>query len=238
MRMDRATPLLKRVCAASWQEIDVEAVGWLEPFEARICLSRVLDELQEAHTLSQLASLITPHATSDADQTETVPSNARADAENDVRTVLASLLGELRSVRTLEGEFARFLDHVEARPAVMPRTFTPPVGQKDVRRNARSSQADIGSASTSSTAVSSAPSVSATSSAAGGTAAVAQQNPATATSARPFERVAASLDQKVFRFEFTTAMVLWLEAQMTRRLFLVENNAAATTLPHNTTAPV
>jgi len=66
MRTDRAVHLLKTLVAQSWDEVDVDGVGWLEPFEARVVFSRVLERMENPEVATAIARAIAPTPTSAA----------------------------------------------------------------------------------------------------------------------------------------------------------------------------
>lgn len=243
--------LLKRVCASCWLEQDAEECGWLEPFEARICLSRILDSLQETATLVQLAALIAPQIETQAETTAqhaaaaaphshaaAAPSSPfQVELEQDLRAHLAKLLAEFRRPGAIEQEFLLFLEHIEARPAQQPHSFTPPVGQKRGSSNhspKAHANGSVASTLSSSSSLQSSPPPSAISNSSS-----SQQEemkdgpppPAASPSFPPFSSSSSSsslnLDRKVFRYEFNTAVVLWLESQITKRMFQIEQNNGA-----------
>jgi hypothetical protein len=233
MRTERAIPLLKSVCGRCWQECDIEATGWLEPFEARVCLARILDTLQETDTLMQLAALIAPPIdTTHTNGVYASSSSAAAAAsspsvavESELRVFLSKLIVDLSRRESLESEFAIFLDHIEARPAQMPHAFTPPVGQRKASRQSPRGRADRnGHANGSVASTVTADATSPTPHADASVSSPLEDESTVSAPAPTGASTAALLDRKVFRYEFNTAVVTWIEAQIVRRMFSTEQN--------------
>ena len=231
----RSTPqsvsLLKSITASCWREYDAEETGWLEPFEARACLARILQAIEEPHTIAQLSVLIAPqvdsalpttsHESSFASSSSSPVSALQSEVCTEVRLILTKLLADLRNRDTLNVEFQSFLEHLEARPEKLPQTFTPPVGQKQRREKASATAAHIhangnGSIASTTSDASHSSNEDHKSSSTSRTSSFSHSNVHSASAA------AASLDVKIFRYEFTTAVVLWLEAQILRRIFTTE----------------
>lgn len=220
--------LLKSVCAECWSDLDPEARGWLDASEARTCLWRVLHTLQQPHYLVQLAELIAPEMHSGGSEVTADPASTNSlaassfsasqlEVEQELRAQLSLLLAELSQPDALDDELALMLEHVEARPTRPPTTFTPPLVQRQESKSAADDQngVGIGSASSAFAARSAShSSASASSSPRSGAAPDASDD----TSAAPS-------DAYVFRYEFNTVIVLWLEAQITRRAFQTEQGS-------------
>lgn len=217
--------LLKSVCASCWSECDLEESGWLEPFEARVCLSRILDTLQEPGMIVQLASVIA--ASSSGSSTAMV--DPTSDVSVEVRALLSKLLSDLSHRTAVDAEFAAFLEHIEARPAQAPHAFTPPAGQK--RASKENGSGSARSAADSARSVHSATSASSTASQSSEIAPTADATSPISSRSSSFSHstataAAAALDRRVFRHEFLTACLYWLEAHIIRRMFSTEQNGA------------
>jgi hypothetical protein len=180
---------------------------------------------------------------------------AAADVELEVRAALGRLWPSLR--RHLAREYKFFLAHVEARPPPSSSrhhrgNFTPPANfrspatshehsplmhqqqqQQQQRRHAHSAAA---ASSTSTASSGSSPPLSATASA--GSASTAAEAAAAASSglapspspsaAAAATEHAVSFDGRMFRCEFNTALVIWLEAKIAQQLLSADQTNDAT----------
>jgi hypothetical protein len=180
---------------------------------------------------------------------------AAADVELEVRAALGRLWPSLR--RHLAREYKFFLAHVEARPPASSRhrgNFTPPANfrspatshehsplmhqqQQQQRRHAHSAAA-ASSASTASSG--SSPPLSATGASSSGSGSIAGAETAAAASSglapspSPSAAAAAAaehsapFDGRMFRCEFNTALVIWLEAKIAQQLLSADQTNDAT----------
>ena len=273
IRLERALVILKSVCTNCWNELEPEETGWMEPHEARICLARILETLQQhTHTI---AHLIAPSVDADAatiialaggssspssqpSASSSSSSSHQSEVEADLRNLLQKLFSDLARREVLETEFPYFLDHIDARPAQPLHSFTPPVGtaitnasnhmtvpQRKPSSHSPGSRAHSHqhpshptappvNASVASTSSSSSPTRSQLGANSVSPASVDEKSPlpvssppsqpTTRSGSRAGSRAADTMDRKIFRFEFNTAVVGWIEAQIIKRMYVTDPN--------------